>query len=98
MKKMNFLLALAAVGLFVAILDMSNQYYNLLEWYVMVVAIFSAYLAHKQKQIPLMVVFIVMAVILNPILDFNFHKSTWNMIDAISGAVCLLGAFVIKLK
>jgi hypothetical protein len=98
MKKVNVVLIIAAIGLFVALLDMQRDYYQLLRWAVCIVGLFSAFLAYRQKKIAWMCALAITAVLFNPIVPLHVHRETWQMLYGAGGAVCLIAAFMVELK
>jgi hypothetical protein len=56
-------------------------YYVALRWVVCILGIYSAITAYRAKMTPLLVVYVVAAVLFNPIKPFTFRKSAWTYID-----------------
>lgn len=75
-----------------AVADLPYRYYLIMRWYVFVVSIlsmvhFSWYEETNYQRIFWMTVFILSALIFNPIIPFNFEKDVWIVIDISAAAL-----------
>ena len=79
--------------LLVALLSLPYSYYQFLRWAVMIASIYLAYTSFTSNDKKLGWIFVVVALIFNPIKPFFFDKSTWQILDLITS-----GVFFISLK
>ena len=98
MTKMNWLkenwyLLLAAVFLIGALGSCPYAYYQLLRWIVCGIGAYSAYLAYTQDRKGWTGVFVVIAILFNPIAAFYFERETWQVLDIAAAIPFLLFAF-----
>ena len=87
------------VKLFVAIMliiaaSTKQQYsfYTLLRWTVMTSCIYFLFLAIKEKQQGLIVLYVTIAIVFNPLKIIWFQKQTWHLIDFALSAIFILTA------
>ncbi len=65
-------------------------YYTLLRIVAFIVFIWAAYAAHKAKSLVLPLVFVLLAILFNPIIKIYFPKELWIAIDLFSGFLLLV--------
>lgn len=75
----------AAVMLFAAIWDIPYDYYKLLRLVVCVAAITVAFVGYKKRQLWVTSIFVVVALIFNPVVPVELAKELWRPIDIICG-------------
>lgn len=80
---------IAAVLLFAALGRHAYDYYTILRWIACGTAAFTAFQAAQSKKTGWLVVFIIVAVVLNPIAPLHLKRDTWALVD-IAAAVLLL--------
>lgn len=57
------------------------SYYTFLRWLVMTTSVYFAYKSFGKKQIGLLIYFVALIILFNPIQKVWFHKETWHLID-----------------
>ena len=75
----------AAVMLFAAIWDIPYDYYKLLRLVVCIAAITVAFVGYKKRQLWVTNIFVVVALIFNPVVPLELAKELWLPIDIICG-------------
>ena len=102
MKPANFgsILAklIAAVMLFAALGRHAYDYYTLLRWIACGVCAYTAFQAMQSKRIGWLFVFIIAALVLNPIAPMRFKRDTWAFVDAAAAALLLVSIFVMDIR
>jgi hypothetical protein len=69
------------------------SFYTLLRWTVMSSCIYFLFLAAKEKQHGLIVLYATIAIVFNPFKIIWFQKQTWHLIDYALSAIFILIAF-----
>ncbi len=82
--------------LLLALGDHPYGYYQFLRWAIMIIAGYSAYLSHEEKNTAWVWIFSLMAVLFNPIIPLTFAKEIWQIIDVI--VAIILAVNIIKTK
>ncbi|HLG35689.1 MAG TPA: DUF6804 family protein [Bacteroidia bacterium] len=77
-----------AALLFLCLLKMPYGYYQLVRFISMTLFVIFAY--EYRKNIPLMIVFISLAVLFQPIFKIHLGREIWNIVDVIVGILLLL--------
>ncbi len=86
-----------AVGmLFAAVARWPYGFYTLLRWTVSLVAIYGAFRAFETGRKAWMWVFVVMAVLFNPLAPAHLARSTWAPVDIAAAVVILLSFLQVK--
>jgi len=88
---------IAAVLLFAA-LGHAFDYFTILRWIVCGVAAFTAFQAAQMKIFGWMVVFIIIAIVLNPIAPLYLKRDTWAIVDAAAAVLLLLSIVVMDIR
>jgi hypothetical protein len=82
---------LIAAGMLLAALGRRPfDYYTLLRWITCGVAAFTAYQAFEIKKTGWLFVFVIVAIVLNPVAPLHLKRGTWEFVDAAAGALLLL--------
>ncbi len=89
---------IAAVLLFAALGLQTFDYYTILRWIVCGVAAFTAFQAAQMKISGWMVVFIIVAIVLNPIAPLHLKRDTWAIVDATAAVLLLLSIVVMDIR
>ncbi len=76
--------------LFAALAKHPYDYYIVLRWITCGVAIFALYQAADKKKFGWLIVFLIVAVVLNPIVPVHLKRQTWEVIDCVAAVVLLL--------
>ena len=88
----------AAVFLFLAFLDWPYGYYQLLRLVVTGAAAWVAYIAFTGKKQWLMAIFIIVALLFNPLVPVRLGRETWAGIDVLCAVGFIVMIFVLKGK
>jgi hypothetical protein len=89
---------IATVLLFAALGLHAFDYYTILRWIVCGVAAFTAFQAAQIKTFGWMVVFIIVAIVLNPIAPLHLKRDTWAIVDAAAAVLLLLSIVVMDIR
>jgi hypothetical protein len=89
---------IAAVLLFAALGRHAYDYYTLLRWVACGVAAFTAYQAAETKKFGWLAVFVIVAIVLNPIAPLHLKRDTWALVDIAAGVLLLLSIAVIDIR
>jgi len=68
-----------------AIIKLPHGYYFFLRVVITVIAGINAYFVFKEDNKVLFIVFLVIVILFNPFIPIHFNKSTWILIDLITG-------------
>ena len=88
---------IVAILLLIALADLPYGYYQFLRWAVCGMAIFMVYVSYSSNIKWFMWVFIVIAVLFNPIIPIHLNREIWRPIDIVS-AIIFLGGIALKKK
>lgn len=91
--KENWLLLVAAAFLIGALGSWPYAYYQLLRWVVCGVGAYSAYVAYTQERKGWTGVFVVIAILFNPIMPFYMEREAWQILDVAASLPFLIFAF-----
>jgi len=80
---------IAAIMLFAALGRHGYDYYTLLRWIACGVAAYTAFQAMQIKNVGWLFVFVIVAIVLNPIIPLHLKRESWAFVD-IAAAVLLL--------
>jgi hypothetical protein len=72
---------LAILFLFIGILDMPYGYYEFLRIAITVISIYFVFIFYKKDKTLLMWIFILIAVLFNPLFVIHLNKELWKYID-----------------
>lgn len=87
---------IVAIMLFIAITDLPYGYFQLLRWLTCADSILVAVLAYRWNKSWASWIFIVIAILFNPIFPITFSKATWRPIDIICGIIFMLVVIFIR--
>ena len=99
MKKLikeNWFKILVVILLFLALADNPYGYYQFLRWAVLIIGSYSAYLSYEKGKNGWAWIFVIIAILFNPIIPFYLSRDIWQIIDLISGVLFL--ASLIKVE
>ena len=91
--------ALFAIVLVVAILPLPFGFYDALRWFVFVMGLLSLifyYLAHHSDRGVLLMAFLLLVVVFNPIEKMYMEAQTWKFIDLVGGCIFAYSAYNIE--
>ncbi len=84
-----------AVGILIgALWAHPYSYYQILRWVVTIVSAYSAYLAFNSKVTSWGWVFVVVAILFNPIAPVYLQKETWQILDLIGAIIFSVSLFI----
>ncbi len=89
---------IAAVLLLAALGRHAYDYYTLLRWIACGVAAFTAFQAVQIKKFGWLFVFIIVAIVLNPIVPLHLKRGTWAIVDAAAAVLLLISIAVIDIR
>ncbi len=89
---------IAAVMLFAALGRHAYDYYTLLRWVACGVCAYTAFQAMQDKKTGWMFIFIITAVVLNPIAPLGLKRETWAIVDAVAAVLLLLSIAVMDIR
>ncbi len=91
-------LGIAAL-LLICLLDMPYGYYQFVRFTAMIVFSILAYQASQKEQNALMVIFIALAILFQPLIKISLGRSLWNLVDVVVAAGLIFSIyFESKLK
>jgi hypothetical protein len=74
------------------------DYYTLLRWVACGVAAFTAFQAAQNKKFGWLFIFIIAAIVLNPISPLHLKRGTWAFVDAAAAVLLLLSIAVMDVR
>ena len=84
----------AAAFLILALLDWPYGYYQLLRLVVTGAAVWVAYILYTAKKTGLMITFIIIALLFNPLIPVHLDRQTWKVIDLLCGLFFIITIFL----
>lgn len=88
----------AAVMLFAALGRHAYDYYILLRWVACGVCAYTAFQSFHSKKIGWLFVFIITALVLNPIASLRLKRDTWAIVDAVAAMMLLVSIAVMDIR
>ena len=89
---------IAVVMLFAALGRHAYDYYTLLRWIACGVCAFTAFQAMQGKRTGWLIIFVVAAVMLNPIAPIHLKRETWAFVDAAAAVLLLVSIVVMDIR
>jgi hypothetical protein len=89
---------IAAVLLFAALGRHAYDYYTILRWIACGAAAFAAFQAAQSKKFGWLVVFAVVAVVLNPVAPVHLRRDTWALVDIAAGVLLLVSIPMLDIR
>jgi len=71
-------------------------YYQLMNWIVVGAALMAAWQAYKQNSLWLVWLFLLVAVIFNPLAPFYFSADMWRIVDIVAAVLFAISFFLIR--
>lgn len=93
MKRYWYLLA-AGIFLLGALGSWPYAYYQLLRWVVCSVGAYSAFVAHESDRTGWTWIFIIIAILFNPIAPFYMQRETWQIADIGTAILFIIFPFI----
>jgi hypothetical protein len=81
---------IAAALLFDALGRHKYDYFTLLRWISCGVCAFTAFQAAEAKKFGWLWIFVITAIILNPVAPLRLKRETWNIVDTAAGVLLLV--------
>ena len=91
-------MALSALGVTFTSYSLPYVYYQLLNWVVLGAALVTANHAHDKNRPLLMWVFIILAVIFNPVAPFYLSPIAWHVLDLVAAGLFYASFLLIRAK
>jgi ABC-type Mn2+/Zn2+ transport system permease subunit len=88
------------IAIFILLLSFGKwpySYYQFLRWAILIIGAYSAYLSYEKKEMAWVWIFIMIAVLFNPIIPFYLSRNTWQYIDIIAAILFFISLYF-KLK
>ena len=95
-KQKNICKFLLAILLLVCLLRMPYSYYQLIRLLGMIGFVYFAYLDNKEKIRFTPQLFVIAAIIINPIIKIPFRRNTWQIVDVLFAAILLFSIVLEK--
>ncbi len=89
---------IAAALLFLGVLPLPYGYYTLLRMVAFGVFAWAAFIAFERRGSVLPWVFVLLAILFNPIITIHFPKELWAVLDLCSGALLIFASGEIQEK
>jgi len=89
---------IAAVMLFAALGRHAYDYYTLLRWIACGAVAFTAFQAAQMKKFGWLFVFVISAIVLNPIAPLHLNRDTWAIVDSAAAVLLLLSIVVMDIR
>lgn len=89
---------IAIIMLLGALTNPAYSYYQILRWVICGITIYSAYLVYLKEKFTWVWIFIIIAVLFNPISVIYFTKSTWSILDVVTAGIIGVSIFMLKDK
>jgi hypothetical protein len=89
---------IAAIMLFAALGRHAYDYYTLLRWVACGVCAYTAFQATQSKKNGWLWIFVIAAIVLNPIAPLHLKRETWGFVDAAAAVLLLLSIAVMDIR
>jgi hypothetical protein len=89
---------IAAVMLFATLGRHAYDYYTLLRWVACGVCAYTAFQAGQTKKFGWLFVFVIAAIVLNPIAPLRLKREAWGFVDAAAAVLLLLSIAVMDIR
>jgi len=88
-------ICLLSIGILViASFKQPYWYYQCAHWAICGAALFGAYHAYKTHKTAFVWIFIVLAVVFNPVAPIYFHRAIWSFLDVVAAVIFLASIFI----
>jgi len=96
-KKKNIIVSIAALFLFVALIDgWPYGFFTLLRFVVFAATAYVAWMAYEQQKEKWIWIFGFLAVLFNPFFPIYLNRDLWSVIDLVVGLFLVASVFVLK--
>ena len=86
-----------SILLLICLFDLPYGYYQLIRYIAMVGFAILAYYEYERKNIPMVIVFVALAILFQPFAKISLGRFIWNIVDVVV-AVGLIGSIFVKKK
>lgn len=93
----NIIKIVLAILLLICLFDLPYGYYQLIRYIAMVGFALLAYYEYERKNIPMVIVFVGLAILFQPLLKITLGRQVWNIMDVII-AIGLIGSIFVRKK
>ena len=90
------LFGIAAFMLFAGVLSWPYQYFIVLRIVVSSVSIYAAFLAYRYQKQFVILLFIVIIILYNPLMPLSLSRNLWLVIDIVGGGLFFVSVFVLR--
>jgi len=98
-KKKNIILLIAAVFLFLALINgWPYGFFTLLRFVVFAISAYVAWMSYEAKKEKWVWILGFLAVLFNPFIVIHLNREIWSIIDLIVGVFMIVSVFVLKLE
>jgi hypothetical protein len=89
---------IAAAMLFAALDRHAYDYYTILRWIACGVCAYTAFQAEQKKELGWLFVFVITALVLNPISPLRLKRDTWSIVDTAAAVLLLVSIVVMDVR
>lgn len=86
-----------SILLLICLFDLPYGYYQLIRYIAMVGFAILAYYEYERKNIPMVIVFVALAILFQPFAKISLGRFIWNIVDVVV-AVGLIGSIFVRKK
>ncbi len=90
---MKYAQIILAAGLLLCLADMPYGYYNLIRYACCIIFGIMAVVAHKDKKMPLCILYASIAILFQPFLSISLGRNIWQFVDVIAAIVLVYPTF-----
>lgn len=87
---MNYKISVVMLAIFMLVLSIFSlpyAYYQILRWFICLLAVYYAYVLYVRNNKPLFYIMIIVAILFNPIAKLYFDKIIWALLDIVTAAI-----------
>lgn len=96
MKKIFNLQTIAMILLLIAVFPLPYFYYQVLRWIITGLALYLGFESHEKKDKNWTFVFIIVAIMFNPIISIHLMKEAWIIVDLVTAGIFLTHNITLK--
>ena len=93
----NLIKIALAILLVICLFDMPYGYYQLIRYIAMVGFAILAYYEYERKNIPMVIVFVALAILFQPLAKISLGRQIWNIVDVVV-SIGLIGSIFVRKK
>ena len=86
-----------AILLLICLFDLPYGYYQLVRYIALVGFAILAYCEYERKKIPMVIVFVALAILFQPFAKISLGRQIWNIVDIVI-AIGLIGSIFVRKK